>query len=93
MVGICKEGPPSESVMQFLTGRGIDDFPTRKSARSRLERFWKEQAMERKTKRGADEYIHPSRSDGHAGSLKVDGVAGEGATIRGDRHLVEKGVR
>jgi len=39
---------------EVLTGRGIDDFPfpTRKSARLRLERFWKERGMEREKKEG-----------------------------------------
>jgi len=34
---------------EVLTGHGIDDFPfpTHKSARLRLERFWKERGMER----------------------------------------------
>jgi len=52
-VVIRKEGPPSESVVQGLTGRGIgiDDFPTRKSARLRLERFWKERVMGDKNKK------------------------------------------
>jgi len=53
-----------------LTGHGIDDFPTRKSAGLRLERFWKERAMVRKTKRGAGGHIYRSRSDGHAGPQK-----------------------
>ena len=52
------------SPCEVLTGcgiqGGIDDFPTHKSARLRLERFWKERAMERKTKRW---------SDGHCSNL------------------------
>jgi len=35
---------------EVLTGRGINDFPTRKSAGLRLERFWKEQRWREKQK-------------------------------------------
>ena len=42
------------SLCEVLTGRSIDEFPTHKSARLSLERFWKERAMERKTKRWPD---------------------------------------
>jgi len=37
---------------EVLTGRGIDDFPTRKIARLRLERFWRYERRTEKKKRG-----------------------------------------
>ena len=38
----------------------------------------------------AIQYMHRPLSDGHAGSLKVDGNSGRGATIGSDWPLVEK---
>ena len=46
--------------------------------------------MVRKTQRGADGHEQGSRSDGHAGLLRVDGVVGGGVATGRDGLLVEK---
>jgi len=54
---------------EVLTGRCIDDFPTRKSARLRLEGFWKEREVEReREKRGR--WAHAPFTVGRTGPQK-----------------------
>jgi len=57
--------------------------------RLHLERIWKEVAIKRKTKRGADRHVYHSQLDRQVGSQSVDGVEEGGAAIpHGEADLV-----
>ena len=78
----------TQSTHEVVTRRGIDGFKNRQSREIAPERFWKERAMVRRTQRGADGHKQGSRSDGHAGLLRVDDGVGGIVAIGGDGLLV-----